>query len=218
MKKKLQLYLIGLLAFVLLTAASATVTFAASKGPVKMKPRTLWLNDEVYRGPDYKTSYGDCKLLSIKSSKPGVIRAEKDSEYDDLYSGTLMPVKLGKSKITVKYKYQGKTYTTSAVCTVKKYPNPFKFIKVNGKKINLKDNLFSYNVDHFKKTRVKVQYSLSKGWKVTRAYTYGKNYSLVSVKNGSTVKVPKRTEWTCIFLEVTNKKGETMQYSLRFRR
>jgi hypothetical protein len=142
----------------------------------------------------------------------------KDSDSNEFYANTIMPVKLGKSKITVTYKYKGKKYTTSATYTVKKYPNPFKSIKVNGSKINLKANRYSYNVEKFKKSRVKVQFSLAYGWKLTRGYTYGKDYSLVPVKNGSTVKVPKGDEWTCIFLEVTNRKGETMQYSLRFRR
>lgn len=218
MKKKLYLHLAGLLAVAFLAAASAGETFAASNAPAKLKAGTLWLGDEVYGGVDYETVRDGVKLVSVKSSKPSVIRAMKDSDSNEFYANTIMPVKLGKSKITVTYKYKGKKYTTSATYTVKKYPNPFKSIKVNGNKIDLKANRYSYNVEKFKKSRVKVQFSLASGWKLTRGYTYGKDYSLVPVKNGSTVKVPKGDEWTCIFLEVTNRKGETMQYSLRFRR
>ena len=218
MKKKLYLHLAGLLAVAFLAAASAGETFAASNAPAKLKAGTLWLGDEVYGGVDYETVLDDIKLVSVKSAKPSIIKAMKDSDSDKFYATTIMPVKLGKSKITVTYKYKGKKYSTSAYYTVKNYPNPFKYIKVNGSKIDLKSNKYSYNVEKYKKTSVKVKYSLASGWKLTNGYTYGKDFSLVSVKNGSTVKVPKGDEWTCIFLEVTNKKGETMQYSLRFKR
>ena len=126
-------------------------SYAATSKYVKLASGTLWEGDEVYRGVTYKKATDEATIVSIKSSKPKVIEATKDEEYKDLQANTIVPLKLGKSTITVTYKYRGKKYSTSALYTVKKYPAPFKSMKVNGKNVDLKENKFSYNVDNFTK-------------------------------------------------------------------
>ena len=56
----------------------------------------------------------------------------------------MLPLKVGKCRITIRYKLKGKTYSMSQIMTIKAYPSPIAWIKVNGKKVDLKKNKFQF--------------------------------------------------------------------------
>ena len=157
------------LASFLLTLVLGTSAFA--EGKISIEKRTLWADCEYFFGVTFNENMPErAKLVSVKSSNPSVIRAELNGT--GIYDSTLYPLKPGKSKITVTYKLDGKKYKVSATHTVKKYPAPYSYIKVNGKKINLSETKYYYDIDKYKKTSAKIQIKLKKGWKIADAYGY----------------------------------------------
>lgn len=156
------------------------------------------------------------EIVSVKSSKPGVLKATKSN---DLFNIKLQAKKAGKSKLTIKYNYEGKTYTTSAQCTVSKQ-YPLKSVSVNGKKVNLKKNCLSYFPSKYKKGKAKVKVTAAKGWKV-KSLQYcndliSSSAKTKKIKNGASVKTENGKISEVI---VTLKKGkQTFTYRLYFDR
>lgn len=107
----------------------------------------------------------DAKAFSVTSSRKDIVKAGCDDKAD---AGSLWikPLKVGKSKITVKYTSGGKAKSVSATFTVKKYPNPLAWVKVNGKKVNLSKNKLGYDVNKYTKNSITIDYKLSNGWTV----------------------------------------------------
>ena len=112
---------------------------------------------------------GNAKSFSITSSRKDIIKVGC-GDRNDPSTLWLKPLKVGKSKITVKYKAGGKSYSVSSTFTVKKYPNPLAWVKVNGKKIDLKKNKLGYDLESYTKKKLTVDYALSSGWKVRRRF------------------------------------------------
>ncbi len=107
----------------------------------------------------------DAKAFSVTSSDKSIIKAGCDDR-NDAGSLWIKPLKAGKAKITVKYKSGGKTRSVYARFTVKKYPNPLAWVKINGKAIDLKKNKLGYDVNNYTKKSITVDYKLSSGWTV----------------------------------------------------
>lgn len=199
----------------------------AASGPVKLDKKTYWVGEESWgSAPVLPTgnnwdAVDNAKLVSVKSSKSSVLKAVKDG--NDLYGYYLMPKKAGKSKITVKYKLKGKTYTMSRTYSVKKYPNPIKALKLNGKTIKTSKNKFSLNTDGYKKTSAKIKITPNSGWKITLAYitlVKGDINKLKEIKpsvfkKGGSIKIPSGYNGY-IFINLENSKGETFNYGVRF--
>ncbi len=234
MKKQIVKRAISLLTALALVLGTVFVTTgqveAASKAPAKLIPETLWANCDYYSGAmiEFRNWKNEdkAKLVSIKSSKPKIIRVGKAGI--KIYDHYLQPKKVGKSVITIKYKLKGKTYTMKETFTVKKYPNPLKSVKVNGKNINVKKFKYYYRTYKYKKDSVKVKYQPAKGWKIADVYgIMVKNNSDAykdldiknkSIKNGTTIKFPKKYDYMSIFVTLENSKGETIQHSVQFGR
>ena len=204
----------------LLTLVCAAVPALAAPRPA-IEPRTLWAGCEYYSGVDFVDMPESAKIVSIKSANKSVIKVVKEGS--GLYDHYLEPLKAGKSKITVKYKYKGKTATISATYTVKKYPNPMTWVKVNGKKLNIKANKYYYDFEKYTKTKATVTIKLAKGWSIVDTWGFiqdpddDSTFEEFSPKSGKAFKLPKGY-MGCVFFTLGNKKGEELQYGVRFDR
>lgn len=107
----------------------------------------------------------DAKAFSVTSNRKAVVKAGCDDR-NDPDSLWINPLKTGNAKITVKYKTGSRTKSVSATFTVKEYPDPFVWVKVNGKKVDLSKNKLGYDVDKYAKKSITVDYKLSSGWKL----------------------------------------------------
>lgn len=106
----------------------------------------------------------DAKSFSVTSSKPSVLKVGKEDGFGPI-SWWMKPVKTGTARITVKYKSGGKTWKVSGKFQVKEYPNPFAWIKINGKKIDLSKNRSMYMNTKYTKKSITIDYKLKSGWK-----------------------------------------------------
>ena len=200
----------------------STVEADAASAPVKIMKHTYWVGEESWGPAPYMASEKVCAnamLLSVKSSNKKVLKVVK-TEGDDLYSYYLVPKKAGKSKITLKYKYKGKTYKLSKTMQVKKYPKPIKKIKINGKTKKPSKYKFSCDTNNYKKTSAKIKITPAKGWKITGGYisqdeSYFKTLKASVFKNGKSIKLKKDCS-AYIYITMVNKKGETFDYGVSF--
>ena len=208
MKKpmKLVLVLLSILVFTIACEASA-----ASKLPLEIHSNVLWENEReasLRWMENVEINWEKMQLISIKSSKPKVIKAIADE--NGLSMQSLATYKPGKSKLTLTYKYKNKRYKTSAVYTVKKYPNPIRAIYVNGRKVKLKKKSFQDGLTSFKKSKAKVKLVPSKGWSISETSAYSEDND-IAFKNGGTVKIAKKK--TCYFyFMLRNQNGELFEY------
>ncbi len=152
------------------------------------------------------------KVISVKSSKPGVIKAtfKKNKGVNKI---TLSAKKAGTSKITIKYKVGNKTYTTKANYTAVTFP--LASVKVNGKAINLKKNESGITYNRYAKSNARVNAKAGKGWKLLKITTWvnGKEKKL---KNGAKIATKKNTSVT---VAIHLKKGKmTYTYFIEFSR
>ena len=133
------------------------------------------------------------KSFSVTSSNKNIIKAGCDNKSDPS-SLWINPLKVGKAKITVKYKVGGKSKSVSATFTVKKLPKPFTWVKVNGKKIDLNKNKLGYDCLKYTKTTITVDFKLNSDWKVQfldGAKIRGDEYEDFSWKKGKAIKLAK---------------------------
>lgn len=204
----------------LLCLAAPSMAMAETPKPT-IATETLWAGCEYYSCVFFNDMPDGAKLISIKSSKPKVIRAEKTGS--NIYDDYLVPLKVGKSKITIKYKYQGKTDTLSAVYTVKKYPNPLSQVTVDGKALDIKNNLYYYDCNHYKGTKPLIKVKPAKGWKIDWTWGYTQKpgddstFKEFSPRSGKAFKLPKGYEGGA-FYTLVNSKGDSIQYGIHFYR
>jgi hypothetical protein len=108
----------------------------------------------------------NAKSFSVTSSKPSVLKVGKQKGFGP-YGWWMEPLKAGKSKITLKYKSSGRTRSVSAIFQVRNYPDPFEYIKINGKKVDLKKGQSNLFLEGYSKNSIAINYKLKSGWKVT---------------------------------------------------
>ena len=197
------------LALALLLALTVGMAPAmAETKKVKIVPETMytgcgeyWLNVENWTGNE--------ESVLVKSSNSSVLKVKNESPL------CVIPKKAGKAKITLEYKLDGESYSTSATFTVVKYPNPIASLTVNQKKIKLTDMAkYRYCVDckYGTKATVTINMKPKKGWKISaiKAYTLKtwstKGKKTLKVKNNAKFTVAKDRE---VFITYTLKKGKT---------
>ncbi len=179
---------------------------------------TLWIdNDDTTCIRFDKEMPATTKIVSIKSSDPSVIKVHKYGS--ELFANALEPCKVGDCVITVKYKAGSKTKNVKAQYSVKKYPNAFKKITVNGKAADIKKNHYSYTFSNFKKKQAKVVVTMRNGWTIKSAETaywdLRNTIKGVAGKKTATMKLSVANNHF-LWLHVTagNAAGETITYSV----
>ena len=188
-----------------------TTASNAASGPLKaVQSETIYEGNTNLSGLDFEPTKANptekdwdkvqkCVLVSVKSSNNKVLKAKKLGS--DMSEQCLEPVKAGKAKITIKYKYKGKKYTITKTVKVKKYLNAIESITLNGKSVNLNKQKyrFNYDVEKYKKTSAKVKIKPASGWEINGAWMYSrkgkldKNKDLKSsvFKKGSSISIKK---------------------------
>lgn len=209
MKRKFRIATVLMLLIGLLSAAAFTVSAESNK--IKLETHTYWAGTPGAYTVFSENLPDSAKLVSIKSSKPGVLKAEKwgSGKWDCV----VIPLKKGKSKVTVTYKIKGKKVKVSGVFTVKPYPNAIKKLVYNGKKISLKKN--KYEADKISKTtkKVSIKVTPAKGWKLRdpiEILSEGGTYK--DLKNGKSVKISPKKPRVAALITLENKKGEEFEY------
>ena len=141
---------------------------AVAEAPqLTLEPVTVWLGDKDIGYPiDLLGAPEGAKveIVSVKSAKKKILKARID--YEDEAFVSLKGLKAGKSKVTVNYTVDGEAGSASRTYAVKKYPNPFAALTVNGKKVKFKRDPFFRLVNNFTGTETKISYKLAKNWAV----------------------------------------------------
>jgi len=108
----------------------------------------------------------NAKSFTVTTSKKSVLKVGKEKGFGP-FGWWMEPIKPGKARITLKYKTGGKAKSVSAVFEVKNYPDPFKYIKINGKKVSLKKGQPNLFLNGYSKKTITINYKLKSNWKVT---------------------------------------------------
>lgn len=201
-----------IIAVLLAVALLSTLSVAcAEKLNLKLETHTYWEKTPACYTVFTENLPDNAKLVSIKSSNPKVLEAEKWG--NDKWDCGVTPLKAGTSKVTVVYKINGKKYTVSGTFTVKKYPNAIKTLVFNKKKIDLKKNPFE--VDCYKQAAktISIKVTCASGWKLVQPIEIlSEGCSYKTLKNGKSVKISLKKPRVAALITLTNKKGEEFEY------
>jgi len=193
----------------LLAGAMPAALAAAKTVPVEVE-------SVLYPGAGYSPIYfptlpSNCKLISYKSSNTKVLKVELIK--DEI---AVLPLKVGRSTVTVKYKSKGKTHEVQAVVRVQKYPKPIKTLKVNGNAVKTSKYKDEYKLKKYKKTSAVVKVVPNKGWTVQDMMAFVGD-SDTWVESGKSFKIPKGKDAT-VFIMMSNAKGKMFYYVIDFKR
>ena len=135
----------------------------------------------------------------------------------------MLPLKVGQCKITIRYKLNGKTSSMSQIITIKEYPSPFAWIKVNGKKVDLEKHKYEFYSKNYAKKTFTVSFKLNSEWKLDSdpcpgAYWIGDEFADgIRWKNGKSFKMPDKYTRLCAAIDIINKNtGEFFNSELWF--
>lgn len=170
---------------------------------IKLAKDTFFVGRPKYNMMPYDTITGgseNIEVVDVVSSKPSVLKPVSNKNFEKV---KLQAKKAGKSKVTLIYKIDGRSYSVSTTCTVVNYP--LKSVKLNGKAINLSKNYHGYYVKSFKKGNATVKFAPAKGWKVVKTYYYKSGDKVKTVKNGASVSTPSNKY---VYVAATLKKGK----------
>lgn len=217
MKKLLSLLSITLL----LTLLASVMLPASAAAKPSIQKGDLWVGSPK-RTPILLDWPDEAKIVSIKSANPSMLKVGKEKGFGP-WGIWMLPLKVGKCRITIRYKLNGKTSSMSRVITIKKYPNPFAWIKVNGKKVDLKKNGFEFYSRNYKKKTFTVGFKLNADWKLDSnpcpgAYWIGDELGdRIKWKNGKSFKLPARCDRLCAAIDAVNKTtGDFFNYEIWF--
>ena len=205
---------------IIVTGPSANADAATVKPSIVAE--TLWVGTKYQYSVMYKNVPDEAKLVSIKSSKPTILKVSKTGK--TVYDTKLKPIKAGKAKVTVKYKIGNKTYTVAKTYTVKKKPSVIKSITLNGKKIKTNESTLITNVAKYKGNKTKINLKLNANWKVAETFAYMQNpnkidsYKEFKVKNNKSFILKSGYNGAVFFTLKNTKTKETIQYGVRLYR
>ena len=158
--------------------------------PITLAKATYYIGHPKTTMPIYDVINQDglkAQVVSVKSSKPSVLKITKGSKFEKI---KVQAKKAGTAKLTVKYKVDGRTYSSTATCKAAKFP--LKSVTLNGKSLNTTKSGYGYYDPKFNKSTVKVKFTPISGWKVSSIKYYAKGKTK-SIKNGASVTKPKNT-------------------------
>ena len=163
-------------------------------------------------------------ILSVKSSKQKIIGIDKINLENGKYHFIVVPKKLGKSKITLTYKYKGKKKTIKSTLTVENYVTPFKALTINGKKVNLSkdNNAFGYTINNYKKKNIKLKVASKKGYRligsnVIDGIGVNKSINIKKLSKGVNVKLSSAATFN-LYLSYEDGKGNIVTYVININR
>lgn len=195
----------------LLALAVSAVPATAATPKAKIETETLY-TDMLEYYMKIKNWTWDEEVISVKSDHPEILEV---NDYEDNFC--LNPHKVGKAKITIKYKLKGKTYKISGKYTVEKYPKPIKSLIINNQKIELKDSRkyrCNYDCGFGEKARITINLTPSKGWKISSINAYTVNTWSDDARRTTTIKVKNNKRFTVAkdseaYVTYILKKGKT---------
>jgi hypothetical protein len=217
MKKLLSLLSITLL----LTLLASVMLPASAAAKPSIQKGDLWVGSPK-RSPMLLDWPDDAKILYIKSAKTSMLKVGKKAGFGP-WGIWMLPLKIGKCRITIRDKLNGKTSSMSQVIAIKKYPNPIAWIKVNGKNVDLKKNKFEFYSRNYKKKTFTVSFKLNADWKLESnpcpgAYWIGDDFADgIKWKNGKSFKLPAKYDRLCAAIDIVNKStGDFFNYEIWF--
>ena len=208
--------MLALLMALVLTVGAVPATAAAQKASIITEK--LYSYSGVYLIELKNWTY-DEEIISVTSSNSKVIKVP------DKHYRWVKVRAAGKAKITIKYKLDDVTYTTSATFTVVKYPSPIKSLRVDGKAVSLKGNArvaYDYWPEGVEEEKVSVTINLipASGWTISRIKAYQYNayedsdvHYALTVKNNRRFTVKRNCEAVVTYV-LKNKKGDTFKYAI----
>ncbi|MBR0399583.1 MAG: hypothetical protein IJH95_02040 [Mogibacterium sp.] len=179
-------------------------------------PSVMWKGDSqhisVYSINGKDVNYA--KITKVTSSDTAVVKKVKKIDY-------LKAVNTGEAWVTVNYKYS-KTETGSRTVkvTVKKYPKQIKSLTFNGKKVDVSKKKYSYTVNKFSKTSLKIKMKLKEGWVISDAWGFGSakggsrqlNVTKAKIAKGGKISFPKKYKSANLRVTMKNKEGNEIHY------
>lgn len=218
MKRFASTMLVLVVAFGLVFSSVGEVK-AASSEYVPL-PSVMWIGEYSYLVSVYKMDSSKEYTVKKVTSSSSAVKIKKE-KWDDKTYWLATPKKAGTATVKVTYKKSGKTKKISTKIKVKKYPNHIKSLKVNGKKINISKNKFTYT-KRYKGTSAKIKMALKSGWKIKSVdgvyYKKDTNKSFKVKKSqiakGSKISFPKKYESMDVWIRMVNKKGDVITYDV----
>lgn len=237
MMKKRKLIAILLSVAMLLTfmPAMAFADTAQTEPPFKLKSGTIWENCEYGGFGDYDYDYdtvdsSDATLVKVTSSNESVISVDRYQDSNSLFDYSLAGEKEGTSTITVTYEYKGATYTTSALYTVKAFPQFVSGITIDGEESDPSDYTGKnyYVIEKYAGTTPSVKISAAEGWSLDGAYgmvVYGEesgkddeyfDIDVMKAAEGWQFDFPEAAEALYSFYYFYNNKDEEIMLAVHF--
>ena len=228
----MSLMLAAVVAFGMIGVGTGSAYAAARKWTVYVSPMFVGNEGYVSVYDQNSSEYTDATVTSIKSSAPKVLKVVKDKGGNGTVYFTLIGKKVGKAKLTIKFKKpNGKYGTKTKTVRVKAYPNMIKSLKINGKEVTVskKTNSYKYIKTGYKKSSVTVKIVPADGWKID--YTYGYKYKYGSssskpikftkamAKGKEEVKFPSKYDMLDLYVNLVNKEtGDSVDYYIGLER
>ena len=214
MKNRFATVLALLMALVLVVGA-VPATAAAKKASIITEKLYSYSGDYLI---ELKNWTYDEEIISVTSSNSKVLKVP-DKQYRWVKVRAA-----GKAKITIKYKLDDVTYTTSATFTVVKYASPIKRLRMDRRDVSLQGN---GKVSHdywpdVDEAKVKVTINLipASGWTISRIKAYQYNayedsdvHYALTVKNNRRFTVKRDYEAVVTYV-LKNKKGDYFNYTI----
>lgn len=242
LKKFASLMLAFFVAFGMMAAGTGEASAASGKVVVYVSGHVIedgmdldnhiYVGEKGYAGAYHTTNYD--KVVVVKNvtvSNKAVAKVVKSTykmdgkTYKDFF---VLGKKPGKTKVSIKYKYNGNVKTKKVTVTVVEYPKPIKSLTVNGiKKKITKDRYLWYDQKYKKsKTTAKIKLVPADGWKIKRVngditYIKDNDYKTKRIKSpkskitkGTTISFPKKYRDLHIHVEMVRQDGKEFHYEI----
>ncbi len=212
--------LLAMVALMLLTAlfCKTSVFAAESKIDSIKKKQILPLTKNSYYRIWELDKKGSIVKNSLKVSKPSVLQVKtvKEGSIPKLY---LAPRKTGKTKISFKYKYGGRTKTCKFNIKVVKYTNPFSKLMIGSKNYarHFKNSTLEYGTG--KEVKGTIQVVPASGWiceYITYTIRIANNTNYYDFyRTGITVNIPRGGDVTVYMHNTVHNYDETFTIRCR---
>lgn len=228
LRKIMSLMLAAVVAFGMIGIGTGSAYAATHKWTVYVGPMFVGNEGYVSVYDQSSSKYTDATVVDIKSSAPKVLKVLKDKGDNGTVYFTLLGKKVGKAKLTIKYKTpSGKYGTKKKVVRVKAYPKMIKSLKVNGNKVTVskKTNSYRYTKTGYKKSSITVKIVPADGWKITSTYGYMYKYdpwknkaikfTKAMAKGKEAVSFSKKYDALDLYVTLENKEtGDYVDYNI----